>query len=134
MCNFVANKNSYEDEEKYEAMKAFMKVYFKTLDWMAENTEEVVQYCVDMNDENGSSMEPEIVEKYVQADKYYTLDEAVQMMETKAEGSEYSEMESNLMDVLDFFISVGNYMEGDDEKFAGHVDSTLLKEVLDESK
>ena len=56
------------------------------------------------------------------------------MMETKAEGSEYSEMESNLMDVLDFFISVGNYMEGDDEKFAGHVDSTLLKEVLDESK
>jgi hypothetical protein len=115
-------------------MKAFMKVYFKTLDWMAENTEEVVQYCVDMNDENGSSMEPEIVEKYVQADKYYTLDEAVQMMETKAEGSEYSEMESNLMDVLDFFISVGNYMEGDDEKFAGHVDSTLLKEVLDESK
>lgn len=134
MCNFVANKNSYEDEEKYEAMKAFMKVYFKTLDWMAENTEEVVQYCVDMNDENGSSMEPEIVEKYVQADKYYTLDEAVQMMETKAEGSEYSEMESNLMDALDFFISVGNYMEGDDEKFAGHVDSTLLKEVLDESK
>ena len=37
-----------------------MKVYFKTLDWMTENQKTVVQYCVDMNDENGSSMEPEI--------------------------------------------------------------------------
>lgn len=134
MCNFVANKNSYEDEETYEAMKVFMKVYFKSLDWMAENPEEVVQYCVDMNDENGSSMEPEIVEKYVQADKYYTLEEAVAMMENKAEGSDISEMESNLLDVVNFFISVGNYMEGDDERFAGHVDSTLLKEVLEETK
>lgn len=134
MCNFVANKNSYEDEETYEAMKVFMKVYFKSLDWMAENPEEVVQYCVDMNDENGSSMEPEIVEKYVQADKYYTLEEAVAMMENKAEGSDVSEMENNLLDVVKFFISVGNYMEGDDERFAGHVDSTLLKEVLEETK
>ncbi len=111
-----------------------MEVYFKSLDWMAENPEEVVQYCVDMNDENGSSMEPEIVEKYVQADKYYTLEEAVAMMENKAEGSDVSEMESNLLDVVKFFISVGNYMEGDDERFAGHVDSTLLKEVLEETK
>lgn len=134
MCNFVANKNSYEDEETYEAMKVFMEVYFKSLDWMAENPEEVVQYCVDMNDENGSSMEPEIVEKYVQADKYYTLEDAVAMMENKAEGSDVSEMESNLLGVVDFFISVGNYMEGDDERFAGHVDSTLLKEVLEETK
>lgn len=55
-------------------------------------------------------------------------------MENKAEGSDVSEMESNLLGVVDFFISVGNYMEGDDERFAGHVDSTLLKEVLEETK
>lgn len=133
MCNFVANKDSYADEETYEAMKVFMKVYFKALAWMAENEEAVVQYCVDMNDENGSSLEPEIAAKYVKADTYYTLEEAVEMMETTAEGSEYCVMEENLLNVLDFFISVGNYMEGDDEKFAGHVDSTLLKEVLEES-
>lgn len=134
MCNFVANKDSYEDEETYEAMKKFMKVYFKSLAWMAENEDAVVQYCVDMNDENGSSLDPEIAAKYVKADTYYTLDEAVDMMETTADGTKYSVMENNLMSVLKFFISVGNYSEGDDERFAGHVDSTLLKEVLEESK
>lgn len=132
MCSFVANKNSYADEEKYEAMKKFMKVYFKSLDWMKENQEQVVQYCVDMNDENGSSLEPDIADRYVQADTYFSLQEAVDMMENKAEGSDHSEMEDKLLGVLDFFISVGNYTEGDDERFEGHVDSTLLKEVLEE--
>lgn len=132
MCSFVANKDSYADEETYEAMKVFMKVYFKSLDWMKENPEQVVQYCVDMNDENGSSLDPEIAEKYVQADTYFTLQETVDMMENKAEGSERSEMEEKLINVLNFFISVGNYVEGDDERFEGHVDSTLLKEVLEE--
>lgn len=134
MCSFVANKNSYADEEKYEAMKIFMKVYFKSLDWMKENTDKAVQYCVDMNDANGSSMDPETAKKYVEADTYYTLEEAVAMMEEKAEGSDVSVMEQNLLDVLDFFITVGNYTEGDDAKFQGHVENKLLKEVLEESK
>lgn len=134
MCSFVANKNSYADEEKYEAMKVFLKVYFKAMDWIKENQDEAIQYCVDMNDENGSSLDPEIVEKYVLADKYYTLEEAVAMMEDKAEGSEMTVMDKNMADVLDFFISVGNYKNGDDEKFQGHVENSLLKEVLEESK
>ncbi len=134
MCSFVANKNSYADETKYEAMKVFMKVYFKSLDWMKENQEKAVQYCVDMSDENGSSMEAEIAAKYIQADRYYSLQEAVSMMEDKAEGSDMTVMDKNLAGVLDFFISVGNYSEGDDEKFKGHVDNKLLKELLGESK
>ena len=129
MCSFVANKNSYADEEKYEAMKIFMKVYFETMDWMKENPDETVTYCVDMNDENGSTMTEDTARKYVEADTYYTLDEAVTMMEDKAEGTDMSVMENNMTDVLDFFISVGNYTEADREKFAGHVDSKLLKEV-----
>lgn len=133
MCSFVANKNSYADEEKYEAMKVFMKVYFKSMDWMKEHPDETVQYCVDMNDENGSTMTEETARQYVEADTYYTLDEAVAMMEEKAEGTEMSVMEKNMMDVLDFFISVGNYSEGDDEKFADVVDSKLLKEVQQEA-
>ncbi|MDO5135237.1 MAG: ABC transporter substrate-binding protein [Eubacteriales bacterium] len=133
MCSFVANKDSYADPEKYEAMKVFMKVYFKALDWMKENPDAVVQYCVDYNDENGSSMEPETAEKYVKADTYFTLQEAVDMMENQAEGTDRTEMEDKLMNVLDFFIAVGNYTEGDDERFEGHVDPALLKEVLEES-
>ncbi len=134
MCSFVANKNSYADEEKYEAMKVFMKVYFQSMDWMKAHPEETKQYCVDMNDENGSSMEAEVAGKYIQADRYYTLEEAVSMMEEKAEGSDETVMDKNLEGVLDFFIQVGNYSEGDDERFKGHVDAKLLKEVLDASK
>lgn len=130
MCSFVANKNSYKDPEKYEAMKVFMKVYFKSMDWIKEHEEEAVQYCVDMNDENGSTMDEETARKYIQADTYYTLEEAVSMMNDKAEGSENTVMEQRLLDVLDFFIYIGNYSEGDNEKFMGHVDNQLLTDVL----
>jgi ABC-type nitrate/sulfonate/bicarbonate transport system substrate-binding protein len=129
MCNFVANKNSYEDEDTYEAMKIFLKVYFETLDWMKDNEEEVVDYCVDMNDENGSSLDPETAAKYVKADTYYSLDEANAMMEDTAQGSELTVMEQNLVNVLDFFISVGNYTQDDLAKFEGHTDVQLLKDV-----
>lgn len=134
MCSFVANKNSYEEAEKYEAMKIFMKVYFETLDWMKENKDAAIDYCVDMNDENGSSMDRETTAKYLEADTYYTLQEACDFLNDKAEGSENTVMDQRLLDVLDFFISVGNYTEGDDQKFLGHTDAKLLNEVLSESQ
>lgn len=129
MCSFVANANSYADPETYEAMKVFVKVYFETLDWIKENPDATVQYCVDMNDENGSSLDPEVAAKYVQADKYYTLDEATKMMNDKAEGTDVTIMENNLMGVLEFFVQVGNYQEADLEKFPGQLDAKLLNDV-----
>lgn len=133
MCHFVANKNSYADETKYEAMKVFMKEYFRAMDWIRENPDKAVEYCMAMNDENGSSMDEETTKMYVSADTYFTLEEACAMMEEKAEGSENSVMDQSMMDVLDFFIQCGNYAEGDLEKFQGHTDSKLLNEVLAES-
>ncbi|MFV0465734.1 MAG: ABC transporter substrate-binding protein [Lachnospiraceae bacterium] len=130
MCSFVVNKNSYADAEKYEAMKVFLKVYFETLDWMKDHQEETVQYCVDMNDENGSSLDPEIAAKYVQADTYYTLEEAVAMMTDKAEGTEVSVMENNLMGVLEFFVASGNYTSEDLSKLPSQIDAKLLTDVL----
>ena len=131
MCHFVANKNSYADPEKYEAMKEFIKEYYRAMDWIRENPEGAVEYCMAMNDENGSSMDEETTKMYVEADTYFTLDESVAMMEAGDGG--VSEMEQKMSDVLDFFIQCGNYEEGDLEKFAGHVDSKLLNEVLAES-
>ena len=130
MCSFVANKNSFNDPDKYEAMKVFMKVYFKSLDWMKENKEETVQYCVDMNDENGSSMDAETAAKYVEADTYYTLQEFSDMMTNKAEGSDNTIMDQPALDVLNFFTAAANYTAGDDEKFPGHTDSKLIAAVL----
>ena len=134
MCNIMANKNSYADPEKYEAMKRFLEVYFKSLDWMKENEEKAVEYLIDFTDESGNSMEPEVAAKYLKADTYYTLEEACAMMNNKAEGQEYSEMEGKLLNILDFFIEYGNYVEGDDQKFLGHTEPKLLNEVLAASK
>lgn len=133
MCSFVANKNSYADPEKYEAMKVFLKVYFQTMDWMKANADKTIDYCVDMNDENGSSMDRETTEKYVKADTYYTLQEACDFLNNKAEGSGNTVMDQRLLDVLDFFISVGNYTAGDEQKFIGHTDGKMLNEILNES-
>ena len=133
MCHFVANKNSYNDPEKYEAMKVFMKVYFDTLDWMGKNLDEVVKYSVDQNDENGSSLEPEVAKRYVTADRYFTLQEACDMLNNKAEGTENCQMDEAMLGVLRFFIEYGNYQEGDDQRFLGHTDGKLLNEVLAEA-
>lgn len=132
MCNFIANKNSYANPDKQEAMKIFLQVYFKTMDWMKENKDKSVSYCMDMNDENGSSMDKETTAKYLEADTYYTLRQACDFMNNKAENSDNSIMDQRLLDVLDFFISVGNYTQGDEAKFMGHSDGTLLNEILKE--
>ena len=55
------------------------------------------------------------------------------MLNDKAEGSDHSVMDQRLLDVLDFFISVGDYKEGDQERFVGHTDGKLLNEVLTET-
>lgn len=133
MCYFIANRSSYADPEKYEAMKEFMKVYFKSMDWIKENKDKAIDYCVDMNDENGSSMDRDTTAKYLEADTYYTLPEACDMLNNKAEGSSNTILDQRTLDVLDFFISVGNYKKGDNQRYMGHTDGKLLNEVLSET-
>ncbi len=132
MCNFMVNKNSYNDPEKYEAMKVFLEVYFKTVDWMNKNKEEVAQLCSDFNQECGINLSPETATLYLGQDPYYSLDEVYGMMHDKAEGAEYSVMESKLIDVLKFFIEYGNYNEGDEQLFLNHMDTKLIDEVYAE--
>jgi hypothetical protein len=70
----------------------------------------------------------------MQADKYYTLEEAYQMITTKAENSEVTVMEKKLADVLDFFIAYGKYKSTDAEVFNGNADAKLMKDVYEASK
>jgi ABC-type nitrate/sulfonate/bicarbonate transport system substrate-binding protein len=130
MCNFVANKNSLADPVKREAMKVFLTVYFKTLDWMKDNFEEALDYMMDYSDESGNSMERPVASRYLKADTYYSLSEVADMMNTKAPGKNYSVMEDRLLGVLNFFIEFGNYKQGDDAKFLGKMDASLVNEVL----
>ncbi len=132
MCNFMANKNSYSDPEKYEAMKIFMKVYFETIDWMNKNKEEAADLCSDFNQECGINLSPEVATLYLGQDPYYSFNTVYDMMHDKAEGAEYSVMEGKLIDVLNFFIEYGNYNEGDDQLFLNHMDTKLIDDVYAE--
>jgi ABC-type nitrate/sulfonate/bicarbonate transport system substrate-binding protein len=129
MCNFMANKNSLANPVKYEAMTVFLKVYFKTLDWMKNNFAAAVDLLVDFSEESGNTMARETAAVYLKADTYYTLQEAVDMINTKAPGKNYSIMEDRLLGVLNFFIEFGNYKKGDDAQFAGKTNAALLNDV-----
>lgn len=130
MCNIVANKNSYADPAKYEAMKALLGVYFKALDWIKENPEAAVAHLLDYSEESGNAMDEVKAPKYLAADTYFSLQEACDMMTNQAEGKDYSEMEGKLLGILDFFMTHGSYQPGSDQKLLGHTDAKLLSEVL----
>jgi ABC-type nitrate/sulfonate/bicarbonate transport system substrate-binding protein len=130
MCNFMGNSNSLANPETRAGMKIFLKVYFKTLDWMKQNWDKVTTYMVDFAEESGNTMNAETAAVYVKADRYYTLQEACDLMNNKAPGTNMSIQENNLMGVLKFFINAGNYKQGDDALFAGNEDPSLLNEIL----
>ncbi len=127
-CSIMANKNSYADAEKYEAMKVLLDVYFKTLDWMAKNPEESLQLMLDYSDASGNQMDETTAKLYMNADEYYTIQEAVDMLNNTVDGTT-SEMEQDIINVLDFFIKYGNYSPEDQDKFKGHVDTKLMNDV-----
>lgn len=126
MCNFVANKTSFADADKKEAMKLFMQVYFKTLDWMKSNPDESYQMLVDFSEKCGNTLSLDTAKVYLSQDKYYSLDEVYSMMHDKAATGDYTKMEGQLIDVLNFFIQYGNYKKGDVDKFKGHIDTSLI--------
>jgi ABC-type nitrate/sulfonate/bicarbonate transport system substrate-binding protein len=134
MGNILANKNSLADPAKREAMKVFLKVYYKSLTWIDNNFEEAVDYLINFVDESGYTLERSVASQFLKADTYYSLKEAADMMNAKAPGKNYSVMEDRLLGVLNFFIGNGSYKQGDDVKFLGKMDASLLNEVLNESK
>lgn len=131
-CSIIANTASYEDEETYEAMTRFLKVYWETIDWMKENPEDAAQLCSDFNAECGITLEPETASLYMEQDPYYTADEVLESMTTTSEAGDYSVMEEKLLGILDFFIETGKYNAGDDEKMLNHMDTTLMEDVCAE--
>ena len=132
MCNFVANSKSYKDKDKYQAMKIFTEVYWKTIDWMSKNPDEAAQMCSDFNAECGTTLTPETAKLYLKQDPYYSLKSVSDMMHNKASGQSYSVMEQKLIDVLDFFINTGKYKHGDDQKMLNHMDTALVDAVYAE--
>ncbi|WP_440896724.1 ABC transporter substrate-binding protein [Amphibacillus sp. Q70] len=134
MTNFIANSNSYEDPEKYEAMKILLKVYFESAQWIMDNPDEAAVYMRDFAEENGIDMDEETIKRYLEADQYYSLEEAYELITTDAEDSDVSIMEQRIAEVLDFFIEHGNYQAEDEENFKGKTDPKLLTEIYEEAE
>ena len=127
-----ANKNSMANSERREAMKIFFKVYYDTIDWIFQqkNYEEVIKMMIDFSDESGLPMNRESSEFYLKIDTFYSLQDAIKMMTTKAPGKDYSVMEAKLLGVLQFFIDTGSRKPDDAQQLLGHVDASVLQEVL----
>lgn len=128
-CSIVANRSSYEDEQTYKAMVEFLKVYWKTVEWMNANGEEAAQLCSDFNAECGTTLLTETASLYLAQDPYYSAEEVLKSMTEKSVQGDYSIMEENLLGILNFFISTGKYNEGDDQKTLGHLDTKLMEDV-----
>lgn len=134
VTSIVANKNSYNDNEKYEAMKLFMQVYFEAAQWIETNTDEAAQYMLDFAEGEGTKTNLDSCKELVASDSYFSVEEAYKMATEKANGKDYSVMEEALIKCLQFFIDSGSYKAEDIDSFMNHTDAKLITDVYQSMK
>lgn len=125
----IANNNSVET--KHNEIVAFLKAYLKAVEWIDahKSEEEVVNDLVTFYEESGKTTSAEAAEIILNSETYYSLEDNYNMLHTVKDGDTYVTIEQRIVDVLEFFISAGNYQEGDDERFVGHVDTSFVDEI-----
>ena len=137
LTNIMANPKSYADPETREAMKVFLKVFFKATEWITANPEEAVQYMIDWCDHAGNTVDEDTAYLYCTIDPYYTLEENYNTLhEPATDGGSYCRVQEQILGVLRFFIDTESYQQGDDEIFLqdNHFDTSLIDELYEESK
>lgn len=134
LTNIMANPDTYTDPATREAMKIFLEVFFEAIDWINDNLDEAVQYMMDWCDYAGNTVTEEVARIYCTVDSYYTLEQNYETLHQQSENGDYSIIQEQILDVLNFFIETGSYQEGDDEKFllSEHFDTSLIDEVYAE--
>jgi len=125
-----APRSAVNDPVKRAAMVTYFRVYHETLAWIERNKQEAIGMMVDFGDEVGNTMDRRSAEIYLGLDRFYTIQEAVDMMTTRPPGKNHSIMEEDTISVLNFFIDFGSRQRGDAERFAGNVDPSLMQELL----
>lgn len=125
----IANNNSVET--KHNEIVAFLKAYLKAVEWIDahKGEEEVVNDLVTFYEESGKTTSAEAAEIILNSETYYSLEDNYNMLHTVKDGDTYVTIEQRIVDVLEFFISAGNYQEGDDERFVGHVETSFVDEI-----
>lgn len=125
----LAAPEKIEAADTHSAMVAFLTACFESVDWIFENTEEAEAYMVEWCEYCGQECTPELAKTYLQADPNYRLDEVYEMMHTPAESGDYTQVEEQILKILDFYIQCENYEEADKEKF---LDNHLTTSIIDE--
>lgn len=125
----IANNNSVET--KHDEIVAFLKAYLKAVEWIDahKGEEETVNDLVTFYEESGKTTSAEAAQIILNSETYYSLDDNYNMLHTVKDGDTYVTIEQRIVDVLEFFISAGNYQEGDDERFIGHIDTSFVDEI-----
>lgn len=133
MCNIVANPDSYANEETKEAIKIYLRVFMEASDWINNNIEEAANYLMELFEDDGQPIDYDTAVYMLEADYAFGLELCHEMMNEKSDQGDYSKMDENILGVLNYYISVGNYAEGDDAKYLGHCDPTLINEIYEEA-
>ncbi|MDO4308893.1 MAG: ABC transporter substrate-binding protein [Eubacteriales bacterium] len=137
LTNIMANPEAYKNEETREAMKTFLRIFFKATDWIKENEEEALQYMIDWCEYAGEPVDEEMAKIFLTANTYYTLEDNYNSLHEPAkDGGDYCHVQEQLLGVLKFFINTESYQQGDDEIFMRpeHIDTSLIDELYEESR
>lgn len=131
-CNVVATEDAVAN--KHDEIIAFLKAYFRAVEWISNNKEEAVQDLMTFCEETGKDLSEESATVFINAENFYSIEDNYNMLNDTVEGTDTCTMENRIMNILEFFISAGNYAEGDDEKFAGHINNTFINEIYEADK
>lgn len=133
--NIVANPTAIADAETREAMKVFLRVFFKATEWITANPDEATEYMIAWCDYAGNTVEEDVARIYCTIDPYYTIEDNYNSLHEPArDGGNYCRTQEELLGVLRFFIDTESYQVGDDELFLkdGHLDTSLIDELYAE--
>ena len=129
----LADPDKIADKKTREAMVAFLAACFESVDWIKENPDKAAEYMVEWCEYCGQPCTLELAETYLQADPNYSLEEVHTMMNTEEDGK--SLVEAQLEEILNFYISCGNYTEKDREKLLDNKYTTeIINEVYESQK
>jgi len=137
VCSLVANPKSYNDPQKRDAIKKFVELFFKTMDWIntGNNKDKAAHFYTEWNDSTGVKSSYESNKIIVDNCKYFSLKESYDTFNKKSIDEKMSVAEEYNYKPLMFFISKGKYKPQDSQKLLdGYFKSDMINELYNESQ
>lgn len=133
----VANPRSYNDPKKREAIKKWVELYMKTVDWVyaGNNIDKAAEMWREWDEYVGVMSTIEQCKTTLTFDHYFTLKENYDMFMQKSTDGKMTVQEELSYKPLMFFISKGNYKPEDAQTFlGGYYNGDIIKELYEASQ